>query len=54
MTNAQRIAIQRLLADGLGVEDITIRLGVDAEEVRRMISAMRISGKLNEIYRGQA
>ena len=54
MTNEDRAEIVRMLADGFGVEDITIRLGVDAEDVRRMISAMRISGKLNEIYRGQA
>lgn len=53
MTNEDRAEIVRMLADGFGVDDITVRLDVDAVDVRRMIGAMRISGKLTRIFRGK-
>lgn len=43
-----------LLAEGFGVEDISIKLLATTDSVRRVIWDMRFAGTLDAIYRDKA
>jgi hypothetical protein len=45
------VKVRDLLGQGLGVEDIAIRLGCSAEDIRREIEIYREEGRLTEIVR---
>ena len=42
--------VRGALAEGLGVEDIALRLSCDVEDVRREVSILRENGALARIY----
>ena len=43
--------VARLLAEGYGAEDIAIRLGCAADDVRREMEILRQEGRLRDIVR---
>lgn len=46
MSNEWRIEAKYLLRRGLGVEDISVRLSVPVDDVRKFVRALRLSGRL--------
>ena len=58
MCSEWRIDAKKMLREGLGVEDIAIRLSVPVDDVRAFVRALRASGRLSVVlfgrrYRGQ-
>lgn len=45
------VRVRDLLGQGLGVEDIAIRMGCSADDIRREIEIYRQEGRLTEIVR---
>ena len=50
--NAWRDEAKRLLRQGYGMEDIGVKLGVPADDVRRFVRALRLSGRLKVVLFG--
>lgn len=49
--NSQWIGrVKAMLADGLGVEDIALRLSCDVQAVRDEVSILRQTGVLNDMF----
>lgn len=46
-------AVEYLIGEGLGVEDIAHILICDTDEVRREVRIMRLNGKLKRIFRSK-
>lgn len=40
---------KNLLAEGFGVEDVAVKLSVPADDVRKLVRALRNSGRIAEI-----
>lgn len=53
MGNAWRDQAKELLREGYGVEDISVRLSVDVNDVRQFVDALRASGRLREVVKGR-
>lgn len=56
--NEWRVAASRMLRQGFGVEDISLRLDVPVDDVRQFVQALRKSGRLSVVlfgyqYRGE-
>ena len=49
MTPIQRGRISPMLKQGLGAEDIAIRLGVEYHEIKRAIAEWRLNGMIYDI-----
>ena len=45
-----RTEAKAMLKDGYGVEDVAVKTGVDVDEVRQIVRAMRASRMLNNMY----
>ena len=50
MTENWQAYFRKMLAEGFGVEDIAVQLGVKADSVREMVKIMRRNGVLDSIY----
>ena len=44
---------ERLLSEGYGAEDIAVKLNINTDDVRKLVGLLRLSGALQELYRGQ-
>lgn len=57
MTPAQNtgwmVKVRSLLGKGYGAEDIAIKLGCSADDVRREVEIYRQEGRIKEIVRGK-
>jgi hypothetical protein len=51
--NAWRMEAGRMLRQGFGVEDISVKLSVPVEDVRQFVSALRKSGRLSVVLFGR-
>jgi len=51
--NAWRMDAGRMLRQGFGVEDISVKLSVPVDEVRQFVSALRKSGRLSVVLFGR-
>lgn len=47
------VSVRELLGQGFGVEDIAVRLGCKAGDVRREVEIYRQEGRIKEIVRGE-
>jgi hypothetical protein len=50
---AWRMDAGRMLRQGLGVEDIAVKLSVPVADVRQFVSALRKSGRLSVVLFGR-
>ena len=46
-----RVKAKLMIAGGYGVEDVSVRLKVPVDQVRKLVSALRASGELDCILR---
>ena len=53
MTNGRGLEACALLRDGLGVEDIALRLGVPVASVRFLVRGLRARGELRAVIFGR-
>ena len=53
MPNEWRNDAKRMLRDGLGVEDIAVKLSVPVDDVRGFVGALRASGRLSVVLFGR-
>ena len=44
---------ERLLSEGYGAEDIAVKLNINTDDVRKLVGLLRLSGALQELYRGR-
>jgi hypothetical protein len=51
--NDWRMDAGRMLRQGFGVEDISVKLSVPVEDVRQFVSALRKSGRLSVVLFGR-
>lgn len=54
MTRNWQSQVRAQLSQGLGIEDIALNLGIDADSVREMVKIMRRKGVLDTIYNKRA
>jgi len=52
MANEWRVDARKMLSQGFGVEDISVSLGIDVYDVRRLVTALRNSGRLDDVLVG--
>jgi len=52
LTDQQTDAAIEWLAKGYGVEDIALRMGLSADDIRGVVHSLRANGLLVEIYAG--
>lgn len=46
--------VRHMLSQGFGVEDIAVRLGVEANSIREMVKIMRRNGVLDTMFHRRA
>ncbi|QDP48435.1 MAG: hypothetical protein Tp118SUR00d2C21406231_51 [Prokaryotic dsDNA virus sp.] len=53
MANEWRIEARKMLRRGLGAEDIAVALQIPQDDVRRLVRALRASGRLRGVLFGR-